>query len=273
MDLWASILRTATGGWGWVIAFAFILTLIELVAHEERTSSRARIRAVTFWTVWIPFSVMASAIISAIWGAIGVQPLLSLPIAASLRWTGPLALVLSPIISAMVFDFFFYWFHRIQHRWLWRFHAVHHSIRELHGASGYHHITEGVFRTLLMIIPASLISRDVGPALPAIGLLLAFQQSYVHSSTSACLGWGRVLFVDNRFHRIHHSLDERHFDKNFGAMTTFWDRLFGTAYWPKKDEWPAVGLAEIDEPHTVREFIDLPFRFGAKVVKIPAPAE
>lgn len=176
---------------------------------------------------------------------------------------GWVALIVAPIAAAVISDLFFYWFHRVQHGFLWRFHAVHHSIRDLHGGSGYHHVTEPLFRYVLMTVPVSLITTDIRPIF-LMTALLGLQQFYVHSSTSAGMGWGRLLFVDNRFHRIHHSLDDRHFDKNFGAMTTLWDRLFGTAYWPAKDEWPAVGLAEIDEPRSIREYLDLPLRFGRR---------
>ena len=40
------------------------------------------------------------------------------------------------------------------------------------------------------------------------------------------------MIADNRFHRIHHSIQPQHFDKNFGAGTSLWDQLFGTAYFP-----------------------------------------
>ena len=66
------------------------------------------------------------------------------------------------------------------------------------------------------------------------------------------------MIVDNRFHRIHHSLEERHFDKNFGICFSIWDFLFGTAYEPG-DEWPHVGLADRMPPNSVREFLLHPF--------------
>jgi len=41
-----------------------------------------------------------------------------------------------------------------------------------------------------------------------------------------------------------------------------WDRLFGTAWLPARNEWPATGLAEIDQPRSLWGWIDLPVRFG-----------
>ncbi len=56
-------------------------------------------------------------------------------------------------------------------------------------------------------------------------------------------------------HRIHHSREPQHFNKNFGVVTSVWDRLFGTAYFPAKDEWPDTGIVNQSEPSTVREFL------------------
>lgn len=261
----------ALGFLGSAFAFAMLL-VIELIASNERISITTRLRAWGFWAIAIPVNVLVVTGMGAVWHSVGLRPLYVFPVGESLRSWGWVALIIAPIIAAMLNDFFFYWFHRAEHAFLWRFHAVHHSIRDLHGGSGYHHVTEPAFRFALMTIPASLMTTDVS-VITAMSTVLGLQQLYVHSSTSADLGWGRVLFVDNRFHRIHHSLDERHFDKNFGAMTTLWDRLFGTAYWPAKDEWPDVGLAEIHEPHSVREYLDLPLRFGRKAERVSQTTE
>jgi sterol desaturase/sphingolipid hydroxylase (fatty acid hydroxylase superfamily) len=132
----------------------------------------------------------------------------------------------------------------------------------MNAVNSYHHASEAIVSLLLYTIPTSLIVSDMGPGLPFVSLFIWLHIVWIHSPTRANFGPLRALFVDNRFHRIHHSLEERHFDKNFGAFTTLWDRLFGTACFPERGEWPAVGLAEIDEPRGVREWIDLPARFA-----------
>jgi sterol desaturase/sphingolipid hydroxylase (fatty acid hydroxylase superfamily) len=100
-------------------------------------------------------------------------------------------------------------------------------------------------------------------------ILLQLQASFIHSSSRIDLGPLRLFLCDNRFHRIHHSVEERHFDKNFGAFTTLWDRLFGTAWFPEKDEWPETGLAEIDQPRSLRRWFDLPARLRRREQEDP----
>ena len=109
-------------------------------------------------------------------------------------------------------------------------------------------------------VPTSLIVSDAASAVPMVGLFMWLHIVWIHSPTRANFGPLRAWFVDNRYHRIHHSLEERHFDRNFGAFTTLWDRLFGTHHAPAPGEWPEVGLAEISEPANVREWLVQPLR-------------
>ena len=93
-----------------------------------------------------------------------------------------------------------------------------------------------------------------------LSLLLGLQGHYLHSVTRLNLGPLGRFIQDNRSHRIHHSIHPEHFDKNFGVFTTLWDSLFGTAWFPAADEWPATGLDEIPEPQGIADFYLQPFR-------------
>jgi hypothetical protein len=57
------------------------------------------------------------------------------------------------------------------------------------------------------------------------------------------------VFVTPQYHRIHHSIEPRHQDKNFGNLLTVWDRMFGTMN-RNYDEYPATGVIglEFDPP-------------------------
>ena len=269
MDQIAGLLdMLGSTAWTWSFAFAF-MSALELLLPRERQSLAGRLPGLLFWAIWLPSAAVVYALFRAFWAWLGIEPLLVLPLHMS--WMGVLAAVAAPLASAFVYDFFFYWFHRAQHRWFWRFHAVHHSIRELSAVNAFHHLSEPLFQTLFILVPTSLIVSDAGAAVPWMIVLLHLQSSFIHSPTRVHLGPFRVLLADNHFHRIHHSLEERHFDRNFGACTTLWDRLFGTAYFPARDEWPATGLAGIDQPRNVREWLSLPWR-PAHMGTEPAPA-
>ena len=52
------------------------------------------------------------------------------------------------------------------------------------------------------------------------------------------------LISGPQWHRIHHSIEPEHQDKNFAAFFPFIDIIFGTYYRPQKDEYPDTGLVE-----------------------------
>lgn len=89
--------------------------------------------------------------------------------------------------------------------------------------------------------------------------LITFQAHLSHSSTRINLGPLRYIIGDNKFHRIHHSLEAHHRRRNYGFFTTIWDTVFRTAYWPSKNEWPEVGLRDQPEPLTARDYVMFPF--------------
>ena len=237
-----------------------LMTAIELLWPRERQSIGGRLAGVAFWLVYIPLTAVAATGFGALWQAIGVRPLLV--VRPDLTWSGPAAIIAAPVLGAIIYDFFFYWFHRAQHRWFWRFHAVHHSIRELNAVNSYHHISEPVFQAIGIALPASLFACDTGTTVPLMAVLLHLHASYIHSPTRLHFGPLRALICDNRFHRLHHSLEERHFDRNFGAFTTLWDQLFGTACFPETGEWPATGIAGVDQPASIAAWVLLPRRIG-----------
>jgi sterol desaturase/sphingolipid hydroxylase (fatty acid hydroxylase superfamily) len=62
---------------------------------------------------------------------------------------------------------------------------------------------------------------------PYFGLLLIVQ-AVVHNEWVPKLGPLEWVFVTPSHHRVHHSLDAAHIDRNFGGVLIVWDRLFGT---------------------------------------------
>ena len=144
---------------------------------------------------------------------------------------------------------------------LWPIHSAHHSVTDLHAANAYAHPLQVISEFVWISIPLSLIYTG-GIGLPvALGLTVMLQSMIIHSPLRVHLGPLRRLFVDSRFHRIHHSMEERHFDRNFGTVFSVWDQLFGTAYFPAPDEWPKTGVAGVRPPRSMWEYVNHPVRF------------
>lgn len=252
MELAGTILRQA----GLLLLLIAGLTLI-LIAAEMAfprgplSSVRTRWRAFLFTVVFQVASMAVGALSAIAIVRLGVGGL-AVDLSAFIGGVG------AAIVGFVAFDFLNYWMHRAQHRFefLWRFHAVHHSIEEMGAPTGYQHIAEPVFRVFFCVLPLAFILKP--EALALITALSAFQGYYQHSATS--LNFGRFAWVicDNRVHRIHHSIGTEQ-AYNFGVTTLLWDKLFGTAHFPSRDEWPQVGLEGYPEPRSVREYILQPF--------------
>ncbi len=243
------------------------IVLEALIPRTTRNSLRSYLRSARFWAVTI-------AINTTLFSLIHLWPLEPADAALSTidltRVTGSeyfLLRVLGWIVAAyaamVVGDFFYYWLHRAQHRipLLWRFHKVHHSITELSATSSYHHFTEDMMQFACVTLPAAVLLRfDTGYVPWLIIAITANHAFFIHSSARINIGPLRYIFGDNRFHRIHHSCEPRHFDKNFSTTFPLWDVLFGTAFFPKKNEWPRVGLDDTPEPKRVWDYLAMPFR-------------
>jgi sterol desaturase/sphingolipid hydroxylase (fatty acid hydroxylase superfamily) len=182
--------------------------------------------------------------------------------------------VFAAVTGSVLLDLPYYWFHRLQHAsvFLWRFHRVHHSVRELSTLNSFHHVTEELFRIPLVTLPMCLLIHfDAGHVPVAVSILFSGQAFLQHACTRLSLGPLRYVIVDNRYHRLHHAMDDRSPVRNFGTFTSVWDQVFGTARMPKRGEWPDAGLAEIDEPKRLSDYLLMPFRRASTRESVSVP--
>jgi sterol desaturase/sphingolipid hydroxylase (fatty acid hydroxylase superfamily) len=139
---------------------------------------------------------------------------------------------------------------------LWRFHCVHHSIRELNSVMSFHHPIEGVLRSFAITLPLALLVRfDDVPVIPIVSAFVGAWGQFIHTDTRVSLGLGRILLSDNHYHRIHRSERQEHYDKNFASFFPFWDWLFGTMHMPVSGEYPSVGVPERPQGILMRDLI------------------
>lgn len=233
---------------------------IECLSPVKRYSLSDRFPGALFVILTPVFAIFMVPPAKALLAATGIGPIINLQ---SLPDFAQLAIIFVGM------DFAIYWQHRFEHRFMWNFHAVHHSPRELHAANGYAHPLVIVSNTVFTVVPLTLVGLD-GIRLPLLaGLLISFQGLFVHSPTRVHLGPLRHIIVDHRFHRIHHSRDQRHYDKNFATIFSIWDRMFGTAYFPSKSEYPDVGLDDREPPQNLFQFLLQPFRSAKRESAAP----
>jgi sterol desaturase/sphingolipid hydroxylase (fatty acid hydroxylase superfamily) len=166
------------------------------------------------------------------------------------------------LAGLLIFDFFYYWFHRLQHKWsvLWQEHKLHHADPALNVISaGLHHWLEVPLRTVFISVPILIVVNASAAEFAAIGVVLNLWAGFKHANLRIPLGSLTPVVVGPQLHRLHHSLRPEHRDKNFAAFFPIYDLMFGSYCRPKQGEWPATGLPTGEWPKSVREAGMWPF--------------
>ena len=245
-----------------IIPTVFLATILERirpVENHDTLEARATIR-----TEWMLVAFMATIgiflqiVLFIVFGRAAMViggPLLYLDAQSVF---GSMALV---IVYALYIDCAKYWMHRLSHMvpLLWAMHSFHHSAECLTVATGArHHWAETivpsplVFLTLMLFqVPEHILSMAV--------LLVKVPEGLLHLNYK--IAWHRagILLNTPQWHRIHHSVEPKHYDKNFSSAFPIMDVIFGTAHRPAPDEYPETGLRPRENPQ-LWEGIIWPFR-------------
>ena len=164
------------------------------------------------------------------------------------------------LVGTFILDFFQYWQHRIAHgsKILWQEHLLHHSDEHMNvTTTARQHVFDNALLPVFVTIPMAILFE-----LPAINIamltLIPYSWQYL-THANIRLGFGPLwwLLVSPNYHRIHHSLEPDHIDKNFAAWFPIWDIVFGTAVVPRPGVYPATGVAGVSV-RTLREAYLLP---------------
>lgn len=131
----------------------------------------------------------------------------------------------------IVDDFLHYASHRMAHRMeiFWASHYVHHSPLRFDFFTGLRQPPSWAF-TPAAAAPVLLILMGAPVAVVAAsGALRAAHHFLLHTERVRRLPqWVEWTFNTPSHHRVHHSSEHDHVDKNFGAVLILWDRMFGT---------------------------------------------
>ncbi|GAB6047519.1 hypothetical protein JCM19379_13430 [Methyloparacoccus murrellii] len=148
------------------------------------------------------------------------------------------------VLSFLLMDLAMYGWHWLTHQvdGLWRFHRVHHSDPTLNVTTGLRfHGVELCLEALVRILFIAIIGVGAGVVLvmqTVMAIFVLFHHTNVTFPHERRWGW---IFIVPRLHRVHHSVLRAEHDSNYGAVFSWWDRLFGTL----RDQEPtAIGLAD-----------------------------
>lgn len=150
------------------------------------------------------------------------------------------------LLVAIVFvlsDFKQYIWHWTMHKLVpfWEVHKYHHSATSMNLITN----SRGHFlgKAIAMLFDALFFSLIGAPPVLFAGLYIGREiwAMWLHADVRFRLGWlGRYILMTPQLHKIHHSTNSAHFDKNFGTLFIFWDRIFGTFHEEEKVEFIGI---------------------------------
>ena len=249
-------------GLDWFLLDLFVMTIVFVPLeriwplHPGQGTFRAEWTTDSFYFVathlpaqLLTFLMLAPAALAAPWLAI---PKLQAVV-------GNWPFVVQLLLVILVADLSQYIVHRAFHKIpaLWRFHAVHHSIRTMDWIAGSRsHFFDIVVTRGLIMIPLALCGFSQGAIVGYI-LFVSFHATFSHLDFRPRTIWLENYLVTPRYHHWHHSAQEEAIDCNFAIHFPWIDRIFGTHHFPK-DSWPtSYGLNGTSvRPGFFRQFAD-----------------
>jgi sterol desaturase/sphingolipid hydroxylase (fatty acid hydroxylase superfamily) len=158
---------------------------------------------------------------------------------------------LQVVQTIIIADIGFYGAHRMFHSipWLWKFHAVHHSIEELDWlAAARVHPVDQVITKGMSVLPLFAMGYS-GVAIGIFSAIYFWHSLLVHANVRLNFGPLRWLIASPEFHHWHHTNQPEAYNKNYAGQLSILDKLLGTMYMPAGQTPTNYGVDE-PVPHT-----------------------
>lgn len=168
-------------------------------------------------------------------------------------------------------DLGFYLAHRAFHAvpFLWRFHAIHHSIEAMDWLAAHRvHPVDQILTKSASFLPVFALGFAIEPIV-IFAVLYQWQSLLIHANTRIGFGPLRWIVASPRFHHWHHANSPEALDKNFAGQLSLLDLCFGTLHFP--DRVPERYGTNDPVPDTYLSQLAYPFAPKAEPQPVPAP--
>ena len=182
-------------------------------------------------------------------------------------------------------DFSRFFVHRLMHKvpLLWSFHQVHHSAETMTPFTIFRtHPVEGViFLVRTSVVQGVVISLFIYLFGNKVDLITIFGASVgvvVFHSLGSNLRHSHIKIRYPKFverilispgqHQIHHSVEQQHYDKNFGVALAIWDLMFGSLAFSEKKEHRFGLDTRFGEKQNLLHLFFYPFKSASNTLKL-----
>jgi sterol desaturase/sphingolipid hydroxylase (fatty acid hydroxylase superfamily) len=222
-----------------LVVFAVLLAAESAFARKERRPGEyRRSYLANFGTFFLNDTLLSLLSVSSLWLVAGRYAdrglLSSLP--------DPF---LKAALSFMLLDLTLYFWHRACHSFdgLWMFHKVHHSDRVMNVSTAFRlHFGEVLLTMLVKALFIVAVGVDAAVVVANEALITLFVMFHHARLSFPGERWLGRLAIVPYLHRVHHSAKRQEHDSNYGAVFSWWDRMFGTL---KELEPAEIGLRNV----------------------------
>jgi sterol desaturase/sphingolipid hydroxylase (fatty acid hydroxylase superfamily) len=228
------------------VAIAFGLEWLIPAERRQRLFSRGMVQDLLWFLMYMTIGAGAFTLWGTILNRFYQNHLSFLTIDAMQSW--PLAAKVAGYV--VVLDLLVWVTHYAHHKipLLWYFHLVHHSQKEMSFFNeDRDHVVEKAINFTVRFFPLTMTGLSY-PQNIYVGMLITWYTWLYHGNIRTNFGVLKYVLVTPQSHRVHHSIELQHWDKNFSAYFTLWDRVFGTFH-PHYDEYPATGIPNTCFPY------------------------
>jgi sterol desaturase/sphingolipid hydroxylase (fatty acid hydroxylase superfamily) len=147
------------------------------------------------------------------------------------------------LIAFVWVDFAYYWWHRLSHEvnLLWAAHVVHHQSEDYNLAVALRQSILTSYTVWPFYLPLALLGVPTVVYATAVSFSTLYQ-FWIHTELVGKLGPAEAVLNTPSHHRVHHAVNPRYLDRNYGAISIVWDRLFGT--FVEEREAPVYGTTK-----------------------------
>jgi alkylglycerol monooxygenase len=133
------------------------------------------------------------------------------------------------IVGFLAADLVFYWWHRASHEMgvLWASHVVHHQSEEYNLSVALRQAIASSVNSAPFYYPVALLGVPTATYEVLIAASAVYQ-FWLHTRLVGKLGLLERLLNTPSNHRVHHAVNPRYLDRNYGGVLVLWDRIFGT---------------------------------------------
>ena len=170
------------------------------------------------------------------------------------------------LIMFIIADFIQWNVHRLLHRvpWLWEFHKVHHSVKEMGFAAHFRfHFMETIIYKTLQYVPLAMIGFGIEQFF-VVHMLGVFIGHLNHANLNWDYGPLKYVFNNPKMHLWHHAKqlpEDRKYGMNYGLSLSIWDYLYGTAHVPYHNADLELGFdGDEDFPEDLGRQMTHPFK-------------